>query len=219
MTRRSLRTGLLTSAAVAALTASGCATSGYAPQVVARGELTVRYDGGFELSAGGRRVAKGLSYGGLDHYVRCVPEAHRHARQAQTAGGAAIAFSVLGGVLGAGGLTSLISLVDTAHWREWIAGGLGMSVVGLTFSILSWRYKNHANGHAIDAMNFYNDSVGSLGATCDELVYPPSAGPAPPTGPVPLPGAVAPNMSPNMIPSGDPNAQPPAAPLPPPPMQ
>lgn len=220
MTRRSLRAGLLlTSATVALATASGCATSNYAPQVVARGELTLRYDGGFELSAGGQPVAKGLTYRGLDRYVRCVPEAHKHARQAQTAGGTAIAFSVLGGLLGAGGLTSLVALVDGDHWQAWLGGGLGMATVGLTFSILSWRFKNHANGHAIDAMNFYNDSVGSLGATCDELVYPPSAGPAPPAG-MPIPGMTPPS-DPNA--PTDPNAAnlapPPAAPMAPPPSQ
>lgn len=192
MTQRAIRSGraglLLTSATVAVAAASGCATSNYAPQVVARGELTVRYDGGFELAAAGRPVAKGLTYRGLDHYVRCVPEAHKHAQQAHTAGGAAIAMSVLGGLLGAAGLTSIIALVDTDHWKQWLGGGMGAATLGLTFSILSWRYKNHANGHAIDAMNFYNDSVGSLGATCDDLVYPPSSGPAPPVG-MPTPPA------------------------------
>jgi hypothetical protein len=190
---RLLRRCLLASSAVAAAAAaSGCASSNYSAQVVARGELTLRYDGGFEMSAAGRRVASGLTYGGLEHHVRCVPQAREHAVRAASAGRAAIAFSVLGGTLGAGGLVGLVGLVDQNNWVPWVAGGLGSAAIGLTFSILSWRYKNHANGNAIDAMNFYNDSVGSLGATCDELVYPAPAGPAPlpqpPTVPM-TPGA------------------------------
>src|SRR4051812_13754701 len=103
--RRRLKTGLLAFASLAsAVAASGCATSSYVPQVVARGEMTLRYEGGYELSAGGRKVARGLTYHGLEDYVRCVPAAREQARQARSSGRAAIATSVLGGVLGGGGL-------------------------------------------------------------------------------------------------------------------
>ena len=58
----------------------GCATTQYQPQLVARGELILRYDGGFVMQAQGKPVASGLSYRGLDHFVACVPEAQADAR-------------------------------------------------------------------------------------------------------------------------------------------
>src|SRR5579862_9054880 len=82
-------------AATAVLGSSGCSTTLYAPQVVARGELTLRYNEGFEMWAGGARVARGLSYRGLEQYVRCVPEAREHAHRATSASMAAIALSAL----------------------------------------------------------------------------------------------------------------------------
>ncbi|HNN54304.1 MAG TPA: hypothetical protein PKO07_24955, partial [Pseudomonadota bacterium] len=42
--------------------AGGCATTQYAPQLVARGEITLGYDGGFVMRAEGKPVAEGLSY-------------------------------------------------------------------------------------------------------------------------------------------------------------
>ncbi|HNN97929.1 MAG TPA: hypothetical protein PKI03_36950, partial [Pseudomonadota bacterium] len=82
--------------------------------------------------------------------------------------------------------------------------------VGLTLSIVSWRLKNHANGHAHDAVNFYNDSVGSLGATCDDLSYPSPVGPAP--------AAAVPPADPGAVPSAVPaipGSPPPSLPPPP----
>jgi hypothetical protein len=181
----------------------GCGATFYTPQVVARGELTLRYSHGFELVAGGQRVAKGLSYRGLADYVRCVPMAEQHARSAQSNGGAAITLSVLGALIGISGLTGLVGIWDEPNRYSWVGGGIGLGALGATLAILSWRYKNHANGHAIDAMNYYNDAVGSLGATCADLRYPAPAGP--------LPGD--PSGNPTMPPPG-PN-QPPATTLPP----
>lgn len=162
--------------------AGGCATTQYAPQLVARGEITLGYDGGFVMRAEGKPVAEGLSYRGLASYVVCVPEAHRHAKSAQSHGGAAIALSVLGVTLSLASLGGLAGLADTDHQWAWLGGGLASGVVGLTLSALSWREKNQANGHALDAMNLYNDSVGSLGASCQDLRYPQAAGPAAPDG-------------------------------------
>src|SRR5205807_1195261 len=69
------------------LVGGGCsATSQYAPQVVARGELTVRYDGSLEMWAGGRRVASGNRWQGLGPFVRCVPPAVEHATRARSSG-------------------------------------------------------------------------------------------------------------------------------------
>lgn len=158
---------------------SGCATTQYQPQLVAQGELILRYDGGFVMQAQGQKVAQGISYRGLADFVACVPEAQRHARSAQRHGGAAIALSVLGITLSLASVGSLIGLMDTEnHQWAWLGGGLTTGAVGLTLSALSWREKNQANGHALDALNQYNDAVGSLGASCRDLRYPPAAGPA-----------------------------------------
>jgi hypothetical protein len=162
------------------LLASGCsATSRYSPQWLARGELTVRYDDHFEMWAAGRRVAHGLAWEGLPAFVRCVPEAEEHARKARHSGRAALALSILGGTLGLAGLGGLAGLADPQYQWHWLGGGLASAALGLGFSIGGQALRNRANGQAIDAMNFYNDAVGSLGATCDDLRYPEPAGPMP----------------------------------------
>ncbi len=178
--RRERGIALAVLAALSSATLSGgCASTQYAPQVVARGELTLRYDGGFQVYAGHERLSSGLSYPHLAHYVRCVPEAHKHAQSARRSGIGAITTSILGGTMGAAGLVGLAGLADQDRLGLWLGLSLGLSTTGLVFSIVSWRLKNHANGHAHDAVNFYNDAVGSLGATCDDLRYPPPAGPLP----------------------------------------
>lgn len=177
---------------------TGCATTQYAPQLVARGEITLGYDGGFVMRAEGKTIASGLSYRGLPGYVACVPEAHRHAKSAQSHGGAAIALSVLGVTLSLASLGGLVGLADTDHQWAWLGGGLASGVVGLTLSSISWREKNQANGHALDAVNYYNDAVGSLGASCNDLRYPPAAGPAPLEAP-----AAPPSSPPSPSPASD----------------
>ncbi|MBV8201017.1 MAG: hypothetical protein JOZ15_10390 [Acidobacteria bacterium] len=65
-----------------------------------------------------------------------------------------------------------------------------MQLLGLALVGGGAQAKVDANGHAVDAMNYYNDAVGALGATCDDLTYPRAAGPAPgemPPPPPPLP--------------------------------
>lgn len=197
---RTVAWGLCLSSVLAVTTAGGCATTQYNPDLVARGELTLRYQAGFQIYAGRDPLASGPTYRGLEHYVRCVPQAREHAQKASSSGRAAIATSVLGGVFGAAGLMALVGLYDTDHLGAWLAGGLGSSSVGLVFSILSYRKKNHANGHAIDSLNFYNDAVGSLGATCDDLRYPAPAGPAPPDSPPAGADAATPAPDPASLP-------------------
>ncbi len=159
---------------------SGCsAVSQYQPRVLARGELTVRYDEVFELWSGGKRVSRGLTWTGLEDHVECVPLAREHARMARVAGQSALAFSILGGTLGVLALGGLVGLADKAHQWEWLGSGLASGAAGLGFAIAGHALRPRANGHAIDAHNFYNDAVGSLGATCADLKYPPPAGPHP----------------------------------------
>ncbi|MSP58913.1 MAG: hypothetical protein EXR72_00990 [Myxococcales bacterium] len=182
---------LLVAAGVAAGT-SGCVGSTYyTPQVVARGELTLRYDGGYEMVAGGRTVARSLPWRGLAEHVRCVPEAALQAREASHSGRSAIALSVIGALFaGAGiavGATGAIveygvrppeTEARASSLLPWLGAGVGSLLVGALFAGLGRLHRNRANGHAVDAMNYYNDAVGSLGATCGDLAYPAPAGSA-----------------------------------------
>ncbi len=159
------------------LCSTGCATTRYAPQVVARGELTLRYDEGFQMWTGDRPIAHGLRYRGLQEFVRCVPPAAEQARRATRDGTAALVLSALGGSFGGISLGGLYGLHDQDHQAAWLGGGVAIAITGTVLAGLGRKYRNSANGHAVDAMNFYNDSVGSLGATCDDLRYPPPVGP------------------------------------------
>jgi hypothetical protein len=159
---------------------AGCTHTHYTPQVLARGELFLQNRGGLEMHAGGRRVARGITWSGLGEYVRCVPRAKQLADGAQKNGRISKAFAIVGGTLGVLALGGLVGFADRDHLWEWLGGGVGVGVVGAIFSGTSQLLRNRANGQAVDAMNYYNDSVGSLGATCGDLVYPPAAGPAPP---------------------------------------
>lgn len=169
--------------ALAGAVGGGCASTQYTPRVVARGELTLRYDGGFEAWGGGRKVASGLTWIGLSDYVRCAPQAKEQADSARGSGVGAVVSSVLAGGLGVAALGGLYGLADERNQWTWLGAGLGAAAGGLVFGVLAQALKNSANGHAADAVNYYNDQVGSLGATCDDLVYPPSAGEAPPAPP------------------------------------
>lgn len=181
----------------AAVLSGGCGGTVYAPRMVARGELVLRYDNGFELWGGGQRVAAGLRYRGLPEYVQCVPEAHRHAQEARRSGTMAVTLSALGatfGVLALGGLSGLLYLDrDTTVAGALLGSGVGVAAIGTFFAGFGRMNRNAANGHAVDAMNYYNDAVGSLGATCADLRYPPPTGPAPPeqTPPPELPAPPA----------------------------
>lgn len=193
---------------LASLGASSAGCSGatvYQPRLLARGELALQYADGFELYAGGKLVTRGHSYRGLDRFVACVPEAKHHAEEAQSEGSAATAFSVLGGVLAGVGLASLGGLYfyerdDAAMWGI-LGAGLGVEALAVTFAAVSRGAKRRAHGNAIDAMNYYNDRVGSLGATCDDLTYPAPESEAPPAVP-----ERAPSRPPSRAPRPDPSS-------------
>lgn len=176
-----MRAVALTTAVALTVAASGCGTTSYVPKVVARGELSMRYDNGFQIWQGGRRVSEGLTWRGLPEVVRCVPAARDLATQAQSDGAAAIAFGVIGGSLGVVGAAGLMGALDEERRWIWFGTGLGAVGVGVVFAGLSRLFKNRANGRAVDAHNVYNDAVGSLGASCDDLRYPTPA--ASPPGP------------------------------------
>jgi hypothetical protein len=52
--------------------------------------------------------------------------------------------------------------------------------LGVVFSSVGAKLRLEADGKAVDAMNYYNDAVGSLGATCNDLRFPPPSDFAPP---------------------------------------
>jgi hypothetical protein len=174
-------------AAALALAVAGCAhPTAYVPRAVARGEVTLRYRESYVAVAGGHPIAQGISWNGLAHYVGCVPESRRHAAVAQSAGRAARGLSLAGTVLGAAAFGGLAGLVDRKHEWPLLGAGVGAAVVGVSFAASSRLLRNRANGHAIDAINYYNDAVGSVGATCRDPRAPAVAAPpseAPPNEP------------------------------------
>lgn len=199
---------LAATAALASLSGCSAATTRYDARVVAPGELTLRYNDGVELWAAGRPVARGLAYAGLPEFVRCVPRAEEHARAARTSGAAAVTLSVFGGALAVGGLGGLagFAFADKNRSLEYglLGAGVGVEVLGLILAGIGRQYKVDANGHAVDAMNFYNDQVGSLGGSCSQpapvAAPPPVEAPdaMPPEGAAPPPpeGAAPPEHAP-----------------------
>ncbi|WP_438024255.1 hypothetical protein [Sorangium sp. So ce233] len=204
-------------ACVLGSTLLGCSSGHtmYTPRVVARGELTATYDEGFTLWAGGRKVAESYHYDGLERFVRCVPEAREHARQASESGRSATTLSTFGVVLGLGSLGGFSGLYfhdkNEAAMGVILGTGVAVAVTAVVLGALSRQGKENAHGHAFDAMNHYNDAVGSLGATCDDLTYPPPAGPAPAPEtapePAPQPGS---EPAPEPAPAAAPGAESPA---------
>jgi hypothetical protein len=159
----------LAAAALAAATSLGCTfvPSTHAPQHVAHHELVLTYDEGYVLSAEGRTIARGYAYEGLEAYVRCVPQAREHAAVAEAAGSAVVPLQVTGGVLAFSGLGGLAGLGFVDRNGQVAAGlllgGLGLQLLGLALVAGGAQAKVDANGHAVDAMNYYNDAVGSRG--------------------------------------------------------
>jgi hypothetical protein len=151
---------------------AGCGgQTGYVPKVVAHSELTMRYDDGLEIWTGRRMLARAPGFEGLAHHVRCVPRAREHAEQAESDGATAIGTGWAGGVLGVLGLGGLAGLAfleeDEVKAYAILGSGVAVGLIGVVLAGFSRNLKNSANGHAVDALNYYNDAVGSLGGSCD----------------------------------------------------
>jgi hypothetical protein len=167
---------LLGAAALGLLAGCGHGVSNYVPQLRAPGELTLHYDDGFSMTAEGKEVAHGYTWGGLTDYVKCVPKARQHAEAAESAGTAAATLSWLGAGIGLASLGSLasLSLADSKSKADQqimgyaLLAGLGGAVTGVILAAIGRHEKPVANGHALDAMNYYNDEVGSRGGTCEK---------------------------------------------------
>lgn len=157
--------------ALGLLAGCGHGVSTYAPQLRAQGELTLHYDDGFSMTAEGREVASGNTWGGLTDYVKCVPKAKEHAEGAESAGTGAMVLSWLGGGIGVASLGSLAGLAVYDEKKPDLTYGIlgigvAAAVTGVVLAAIGRNEKNVANGNAVDAMNYYNDAVGSYGGTC-----------------------------------------------------
>jgi hypothetical protein len=170
MTLRTSCGAALLAAAVACASGCGSGFTNYPPRVLAPNELTLRYENEFQVWAPDGMVARGVRYDGLAEYVRCVPDAHRHAVEAESAGSAAVGMTVAGGVLAVGGLAGLGGLAfkdkDPAVMAAFFTAGISAEVIGLVLAAVGRAKKTDANGHAVDAVNYYNDAVGSEGRGC-----------------------------------------------------
>ena len=165
------RTALLLGAAsLGLLVGCGHGVTQYNPQLRAYGELTMRYEDGFSMWAEGKEIASGNSWSGLTEYVQCVPKAKEHAEAAESNGSAAVALSWVGAGVGLASLGSLAAVPDYEQHQEAsnmaLALGLTGAVTGVVLAAIGRNLKPKANGHAVDAMNYYNDEVGSRGGTC-----------------------------------------------------
>ncbi|MBK8251953.1 MAG: phage holin family protein [Polyangiaceae bacterium] len=152
------------------LAGCGSGMTQYTPQLRAKGELTAHYDNGLSMTAEGKTVSEGLTWSGLTEYVQCVPKAKEHAELAESAGRSAVALSWVGAGLGVGSFGSLAGLAVYEKDPDLTAAILGVgvfaAVTGVVLAAIGRNQKNVANGNAVDAMNYYNDAVGSYGGTC-----------------------------------------------------
>lgn len=164
-------TRALVAAGLVVLTGCTSASTIYAPRFVARGELTLRYDDGVEIYAGKKRLTDAPGFGGLADYTRCVPRALEHAEAAESDGGAAIGTGIAGSIIGVSGLGGLSGLAfldsDKPLAFSLLGTGVAVGLIGMTLALVSRSMKNSANGHAVDAVNYYNDEVGFYGGSCD----------------------------------------------------
>lgn len=144
----------------------GCTVNDYQPRLIAQKEMSVRasaYNAKFYV--GRSQVTSSLTgYYGLREPVACVPRAALHAKRAAQLYGGGIGLAV------AAGLLSVVQfgLIAKDEGLSSRAFGVGVVALGAAVSSTSLRYR--ALGHAVDAMNYYNDAVGSLGHACQGSV-------------------------------------------------
>lgn len=148
------------------LVVSACSQYQYVPRRLATGELSIRADrlGTEFYTENNRVIASSFSgYVDLEDFVSCVPRATVHARHAKIS---YIVGSTLTGVTAAFGLATSLLLGNKMYEHSVWAGVVTAISLGGSLSL-----RHRALGHAVDAMNYYNDQVGSLGATCREPTY------------------------------------------------
>lgn len=165
------------------------------PRVLGPHELALQYDNEFQIVSPKGMVAHGVRYSGLTAYVNCVPKAREHALEAEISGNTAVGLTIAGVGLGIGGLAGLGGLAYQDKpdvMATFLLAGLGAEVVGLVLTAVGRSTKVDANGHAVDAVNYYNDAVGSRGGRCGRRGMEIPNPPAPPAAEPPQRGPIAP---------------------------
>ncbi len=202
------RAGIIGALASSLALCAGCAPAmtGYSPAHVGPAELTLRYEKGVQVYSGRQHLTEGPVYRGLASHVRCVPKAYEHARYAEKHGRARRGLAWSGGAMGVaslGGLSGFAFLEDEPKTAFALLGaGLGVAVLGIVLASASRSAGNQAHGNAIDAINYYNDAVGSVGGSCAEMG---DVASAPPLALLPAPrggGAAAAVEGPSPAPTG-----------------
>ena len=148
-----------------ALCLAGCASG---PAVRPPGspvgpELSWSYRRGMEIWTPQGMLTKGPQYAGLSDFVRCSPqatteaaEAERYGRQASLLSG----LSIGAAVVGLGGLSGLaFNGRDDSAMAGLLVSGVVVELAAVVLAGNSRYAKVQANGHALDAVNYYNDSI------------------------------------------------------------
>jgi hypothetical protein len=152
------------------LTACGGYQSQYVRQSAPAGELVWRYDSHLQVTRNGRVVAEGGDWAGLPEVVSCVPRARDWASTATSRHrtGTLLLWAGLIGMLGGLAVGSVVALSDTSSTDN-LLGGVAIIGGGLVFGLATAPtgayFRGTADARGIDAVNFYNDQVGS-GAAC-----------------------------------------------------
>ena len=155
-----------------AVLAAGCAHSEHVPQVVARHELILRYPGHLVIDAGHEPLTEAPRFSGLASFVHCVGPAHWHALQAEWHGQRALALSGIAIGLAAAGVLgyALVGVGAAAGSDNWVAVPLLAGLIASSGGIMTAWFARwdvlRAHGNAVDAVNYYNDEIGSWGGRC-----------------------------------------------------
>ena len=162
---------------MATTVSSGCAKSYYVPYGLEAGELYVTQDGGLKIADANGTVALEPGYAELVARVGCDADADEHARQARRHGRVTRGLGVTGAAMGIGSLAAFAGIPfihDEPKKAAAIIGtSLGIGLVGLGLALGSRRHRVQANGHAVDAVNYYNDALTRSGSRCRPKAPPP----------------------------------------------
>lgn len=165
-----MRTPLTVVAGLCALFVGCGAFTNHTPKVVAEHELSLRYEDRLLVFAGHDPLTEAPTFAGLEAHVRCVPTAADHAHEAHRQGQTGEALRIAGIVLGSLGLASLTGLAayETEPTAAWASVGVGgaLSLIAVSLAGASVTARLAAQGNAVDAVNHFNDALGSVGGKC-----------------------------------------------------
>lgn len=172
---RTIRRPVCATLLIIAILNQGCMATSYQPQALSQDELYLQFRGyqGLEIRTRTRRIAReATSFVGLPHHVRCVPKARQHANAAVRLGVTRHFFtafavgSALAGIIHPAITFSqpLVKDQDVSLDRLFVLYGSGSLIV---LWMRDFFIRPHALGHAVDAVNHYNDARGSIDESCD----------------------------------------------------